>query len=208
VSRAAALLALLQLAAAPAAGEAVLRVDPARSRVSFTLEATLHTVRGTGRVVSGELRFDPAGGPAAGAVVVDARSFATGIAARDRNMHEQVLESARFPEIRFEAERLEVRGRSASAGEVTLHGHFEIHGSRHAFAVPARVALEGDGAREGAGVRVDASFRVPYVDWGMRDVSNLVLRVADEVDVQLELRGAFEPPEPGPRVEPESREAP
>jgi polyisoprenoid-binding protein YceI len=188
VSRGAALLALLQLAAAPAAGEGVLRFDPARSRVSFTLEATLHTVHGTGRVVSGELRFEPAGGPVSGSVVVDARSFATGIAARDRNMHHQVLESARFPEIRFEAERLEVRRRSEGAADVTLHGHFEIHGGRHAVAVPARIA------REGAGVRVEAAFPVPYAAWGLRDVSNLVLRVADEVEVQLELSGTLDPP--------------
>jgi polyisoprenoid-binding protein YceI len=192
VRRGAALLALLLLAAPAAAAEGTLRVDPARSSVGFTLEATLHTVRGSGRVVSGELRFDPAGGPATGSVVVDATSFATGIAARDRNMHEQVLESARFPEIRFEAERLEVRGRSEDAAEVTLHGSFEIHGGRHAAAVPARIAREGDG------VRVDASFPVPYAAWGLRDVSTFVLRVAPEVEVQLALRGELALPESRP----------
>ena len=200
----AAALALLLLGAVPATGEGVLRLDPARCEVGFTLEATLHTVRGTGRLLSGELRFDPAGGPATGSVVVDARSFATENATRDRDMHERVLESARFPEIRFEAERLEVVRRSRDEGEVTLHGHFEIHGSRHAFAVPARVVLEGAGEGARAEVRVDASFRVPYVAWGMRDVSNLVLRVADEVVVQLALRGAFGSPE----LEPESRADP
>jgi polyisoprenoid-binding protein YceI len=143
-------------------------------------------VRGRGRLVSGELRFDPAGGPASGAVVVDATSFATGVAARDRNMHEQVLESARFPEIRFQAERLDVQRRSEEAADVTLHGSFEIHGGRHATAVPARIA------REGGGVRVDAAFTVPYAAWGLRDVSTFVLRVAPEVRVQLELRGELE----------------
>ena len=178
--------ALLLLAARPVLGEDVLRLDPARSAVRFTLAATLHTVRGEGRVVSGELRFAPEGGPASGAVVVDTRSFATGVAARDRNMHEQVLESARFPEIRFEPERLELRSRSEDAAEVVLHGHFEIHGGRHAAAVPARLAREGDG------VRVEAAFTVPYAAWGLRDVSTFVLRVAPEVEVQLELRGTLE----------------
>jgi polyisoprenoid-binding protein YceI len=188
VTRAAAVAvaAFLLLAARPAPGEDVLRLDPARSAVRFTLAATLHTVRGEGRVVSGELRFAPEGGPVSGAVVVDAGSFATGIAARDRNMHEQVLESARFPEIRFEAERLEVRSRSEDAAEVVLHGHFEIHGGRHAVALPARIA------RDGSGVRVEAAFPVPYAEWGLRDVSTFVLRVAPEVEVQLELRGTLE----------------
>jgi polyisoprenoid-binding protein YceI len=189
VSGGARVLALLLLAAPAAAGEGTLRIDPGRSAVGFTLEATLHTVRGSGRLVSGELHFDPAGGPASGAVVVDAGSFATGIAARDRNMHEQVLESARFPEIRFEAERLEVRRQSEDAADVTLHGSFEIHGSRHAAAVPARIAREGDG------VRVDAAFTVPYAAWGLRDVSTFVLWVAPEVRVQLELRGELALPE-------------
>jgi polyisoprenoid-binding protein YceI len=191
-------LAVLWLAAAPAAAEeGVLRLDSARSTVRFDLAATLHTVHGEGRVVSGTLRFDPAGGPAAGEVVVDARSFATGVAARDRDMHEKVLESARFPEIRFEAEALEVRGRSERSADVTLRGRFGIHGAMHELAVPARVAREGDD------LRVDATFEVPYVAWGLRDVSNFVLRVAPVVSVQLELRGSLELP-----AEPESRAAP
>jgi hypothetical protein len=176
--------------APPTAAEGHLRLDPARSRVAFDLAATLHTVRGEGRVLSGELRFDPAGGPASGSVVVDARSFVTGIDRRDRNMHEQVLLSARHPEIRFEAERLEVRARDASSAEVVLHGAFELAGGRHAFAVPARVA------REGGELAVRADFTLPYVTWGLRDVSTLLLRVAREVDVHLELRGALELPDP------------
>jgi polyisoprenoid-binding protein YceI len=193
----AACLSALWLAGAPAAAEGVLRIDPARSAVRFTLAATLHTVHGAGRVVRGELRFDPQGGPASGDVVVDARSFATGIAARDRNMHEQVLESARYPEIRFEAERLEVTARAGGVAEVILHGAFAIHGARHPLAVPARVA------REGEALRVEAAFAVPYVAWGLRDVSNLVLRVADTLDVQLELVGELSlPAEPANRAAP------
>jgi polyisoprenoid-binding protein YceI len=107
-------------------------------------------------------------------------------------MHEQVLESARFPEIRFEAERLEVRSRSEDSAEVTLHGSFEIHGGRHAAAVPAQIAREGDG------FRIEATFPVPYAAWGLRDVSTFVLRVAPEVEVQLVLRGDLALPESRP----------
>jgi polyisoprenoid-binding protein YceI len=178
----------VSLLATGARAEAVLRIDPERSAVRFRLAATLHTVRGEGRVVAGELRFDPAGGAASGEVAVDARSFVTGIEARDRNMHEQVLESARFPEIRFEAERLELRSRSADAAEVTLHGRFAIHGGSHAVAVPGRVVREGDG------VRVEAELMLPYVAWGLRDVSTFVLRVAPEVEVELALHGSLELP--------------
>ena len=187
----------LALAAAPAcAEEGRLEIDPAKSEVHFTLGATLHTVHGTGRVTSGALVFDPAGGPASGFVVVDARSFVTGIAQRDRNMHEQVLESAKYPEIRFDAERLDVKARGADAAEVTLHGAFTIHGGRHAVDVPGRIV------REGAGVRIEATFRVPYAEWGMTDVSNFVLRVDPFVDVQLVLRGTLSLPEAESRPNP------
>jgi polyisoprenoid-binding protein YceI len=185
-------LALACTALPAAAAEGTFAIDPAKSAVRFTLAATLHEVRGAGRVLAGELRFDPEGGPASGAVRVDARSFATGNETRDANMHEQVLESERFPEIVFTAERLEVGARAPDTAEVTLHGRFAIHGAEHALAVPAEVA------REGGELRVTAAFTVPYVAWGLRDVSTFVLRVAKEVDIQLELRGALALPELDP----------
>ena len=176
---------LLAPAAAPAA-EGTFSVDPAASTVRFTLEATLHTVEGEGRVQGGEIRFDPDGGAARGAVRVDAQSFRTGIEARDDDMHEQVLESGRFPEIRFTAEHLEVRSRSADAAEVTIHGKLALHGAEHDVAVPAQLALEG------GALHVTGAFTVPYVAWGLRDLSTFVLRVAKDVRVQLELRGALQ----------------
>jgi polyisoprenoid-binding protein YceI len=180
-----ALAPLLVAAAAPAA-EGAFTLDAERSRVRFTLAATLHTVFGEGRVESGEIRFDPDTGAASGTVLVDARSFRTGIEARDENMHTQVLESERFPEIRFAAERIEVRSRSAESAEVTLHGTFALHGAERAVAVPAHLALEG------GALHVTGAFTVPYVAWGLRDVSTFVLRVAKEVEVQLDLFGALQ----------------
>jgi polyisoprenoid-binding protein YceI len=179
-------LALLLVSAAARAAEGAFTLDAERSRVRFTLAATLHTVFGEGRVESGEIRFDPDTGAASGAVVVDARSFRTGIEARDDNMHTDVLESERFPEIRFAAERLEVGTRSADAADVTLHGTLALHGAEHPVAVPAHLSLEG------GTLHVTSAFTVPYVAWGLRDVSTFVLRVAKEVEVQLDLFGALQ----------------
>jgi polyisoprenoid-binding protein YceI len=148
--------------------------------VRFVLAATLHTVRGELDLVRGELRFDPARGGVAGEIVVDARSARTGIAARDREMHERVLESARFPVITLRAERLEVLRRDAASAELKLHATLEIHGAAHEVAIPARVTALAEDR-----LVVEAAFRVPYVAWGMRDPSNLVLRVAKEVDVSV-----------------------
>ena len=173
------------LAPVAAAAGGTFTLDTETSRVRFTLAATLHTVVGEGRVRAGEISFDPDGGPASGTVRVDARSFDTGIDARDEDMHAQVLESQRFPEIHFTAERLDVGARSADAAEVTLHGKLELHGTEHEVAVPAHVA------REGGELHVTGAFTVPYVAWGLHDMSTFVLRVAKEVEVQIDLRGTL-----------------
>jgi polyisoprenoid-binding protein YceI len=186
-----AVLAIALACGAPASAEDfTFAIDPARSAVRFTLQATLHEVVGEGQVIAGEVRFDPEGGPASGAVRVDARSFRTGIEARDGNMHDQVLESERFPEIRFTANLLELRERTAVTAEVVLHGRLELHGAEHAIAVPGSVARSGDG------LRVTSRFTVPYVAWGLRDLSTFVLRVAKELEVELELYGALALAEP------------
>ncbi len=182
----AALLALSILLAArtDAGAEHTLVLDPGRSEIRFSLGATLHTVHGALDLVRGELRFGPEGGAVSGEILVDARSARTGIDARDREMHGKVLESARFPEISLHAERLEVLRRDAASADVRLHGTLEIHGGAHAVAIPATVRAAADDR-----LVVEARFRVPYVEWGMRDVSNLVLRVAKDVEVSVRAEG-------------------
>ena len=155
--------------------------SPERSRVEFTLGATLHEVHGTLRLLRGELQFDDSGGQASGSIVLDARSAETGNARRDRTMHAEVLESEKHPEIEFRAERLELTRQAADRGEAVLHGRIRIHGDEHPIAIPAHVERESDD-----GIRVRAELRVPYVAWGMRDVSNLVLRVDPDVAVRVD----------------------
>jgi polyisoprenoid-binding protein YceI len=173
----------LALAGVAPAAEQSLTLDPAATKIAFTLGATLHTAEGTIRLERGTLRFDPDSGTASGEIVVDAKSAETGSDSRDANMHRDVLESGRFPVIVFRPERLEVVARAATTADVKLHGRIEIHGGAHPLTIPAK--LTADGPR----LRISASFRVPYVEWGMRDYSNLVLRVDKHVDVTLEAAG-------------------
>lgn len=184
--------ALLALAgAAPAAGEPELPqrlvLDTDTSHVDFTLGATLHTVEGSFRVSGGEIGFDPVEGTAGGRVVIDARSGDTGSERRDRNMHRDVLESDTYPEFVFLPERLAVLRQEEDEAEVELAGTVEIHGVRKPLTIPATVRREGDA------LRIRGAFTVPYVDWGLRDYSNFVLRVAPTVDVQLDVVGRLQP---------------
>ena len=156
-------------------------VDASRSTVEFTLGAVLHTVHGRFTVKSGMVRFDAVTGRASGRIVVDLRSGNTGVKERDQHMHEEVLESERFPEAIFTPDR--VTGQISSEGQVLVHGILQIHGQDHEITVPATVNTHD---RQVSG---SVNFVVPYVKWGMKDPSTFVLRVKDTVDVTVKLVG-------------------
>lgn len=170
---------------APSLREVTIDVDPSTSNVRFTVNATLHTVHGTFNVKGGTVRFEPASGKTSGQVVVDVRSGATGVGARDRQMHRDVLESDRFPQAVFLPDR--VTGLASLDGEhqVVVHGVLRIHGQEHEITFPAQVRVQG------GQVTATAKFVMPYVSWGMRDPSTFVLRVSDKVKLEMNFAGTF-----------------
>jgi polyisoprenoid-binding protein YceI len=159
--------------------ETALHLDPAQTRVEFTLPSLLHTVHGTFQLKHGDLRFDPVGGKASGELVVDATSGESGGEARDKRMHKSILESAVHPEIVFRPDR--VIGKVAPEGKsaVELHGMFRIYGAEHELTLPLQVEAVG-GQYTATG-----TFKVPYVKWGMKNPSTLMLRVSDTVEISI-----------------------
>ena len=158
-------------------------LDPAATEISFTLGATLHTVRGRFALTTGELTFDPETGAASGEIRVDARSGDTGIDRRDRVMHEEVLDSAGHPLLVLRPERIEVKRRDADALRGTLFGSFEVRGASH----PLALAFEG--TRSGERARVTVTFDVPWVAWGLPNPSNALLSVDDTLAVAVSAAG-------------------
>jgi polyisoprenoid-binding protein YceI len=171
-------LAALVMSGAAVAQETALQVDPAQTKVEFTLGDVLHTVHGTFNLKRGDVRFDSSG-KAAGELVVDAASGHSGSEARDRRMHANILESARFPEIVFRPDRVEGKVAPQGTSQVRLHGMFEIHGQAHEITLPFEVdAASGQFMATG-------TFPVPYVKWGMKNPSTLFLRVNDTVAITI-----------------------
>lgn len=165
---------------AVAAGEDIeLGFSPARTTVEFTLADVLHTVHGSFKLKRGQIRFDPGTGKAAGELVVDATSGSSGSNGRDRRMHKNILESDRYPEITFRPDRVEGKVAARGASLVRVHGMFAIHGAEHEITVPVQV--ESGASQLTATLR----FPVPYVKWGMKNPSNLILRVSDTVTIDI-----------------------
>ena len=168
-----------------AAGESVLSqpkpfaIDPAQTKVEFTLGSLLHTVHGDFHLKRGTLSFDPQSGKASGEIVVDATSGQSGSPARDRRMHAAILESAKYPEIAFRPDRVDGNVAPQGKSVAQLHGVFAIHGAEHEILLPITVdAAAGQ-------YTVDGIFEVPYVSWGMKNPSTLLLRVNDKVEIAI-----------------------
>ena len=169
----------------PSAQEVIIDLDPSKSTVQFALSAVLHTVHGTFKVKGGTVRWDIVTGKTSGQIVVDVKSGYTGVGARDRQMHEAVLESDRFPEAVFSPDR--VTGQVSMEGEsqVDVHGILRIHGHDHEVTFHGKVNVQ-DGRVTGS-----TKFVMPYVNWGMKDPSTFVLRVNDKVDLEMSLAGTI-----------------
>ncbi len=155
-------------------------LDAAHTAIHWTVDSTLHTVHGTFGLKSGVLRLDPSSGQASGAMVIDVSSGESGDGARDKRMHRVVLESQKFPEASFTAERIEGRFDPASAGQsFRLAGQLVLHGSPHALTLPIH-------ATSAAGlITATTSFDIPYVEWGMKNPGNFLLKVSPIVHMEI-----------------------
>jgi polyisoprenoid-binding protein YceI len=176
-------LTLIALAAPLTADELRIELDPELTSISFRLQATLHSVHGSAALVAGSLRLNTESGAMAGAVTIDATAAETGNKKRDKKMHGKVLLTADHPEIVLRAQRLEGELAQQGASDVTLHGEIEILGRTHQIGIPSHVEI--DGGRFTASLE----FEIPYVDWGLKDPSTFVLRVAKAVEITVSAKG-------------------
>jgi polyisoprenoid-binding protein YceI len=179
----AAFVSLLVLRSLCAAQQMQVTLDPAQTKIAWTLGATMHDVHGTFKLKSGVVKFDPKSGEASGEIVVDATSGESGNHDRDADMHNKVLESKRYPEITFAPRR--VMGSLAEQGKSNLQvqGAFTIHGANHDFTLPMTIEKTGDT------ITASTSFVVPYQDWGMKNPSKTFLHVESKVDVSVSAAG-------------------
>jgi polyisoprenoid-binding protein YceI len=160
-----------------------LHLDTSTTKIDWTLGDVLHTVHGTFKLKRGDIRFDPASGQASGELVVDATSGESGSGARDSRMHKNVLESGKYPEIRFVPDRVLGSINLQGDSDLKLHGAFTIHGATHEVTLLAKTHID----RQKLTAVID--LPVPYVKWGMKDPSNFLLKVKDTVEIEIHAAG-------------------
>ena len=175
----------LAIAPPALASPRTLRLDPAATRVEFVLPATGHSVEGVLALESGVVSFDGDTGAASGAITVDLRQAVTGNDRRDRTMHDEVLETGRWPVATFRPSRLVGSLPPQGTSTISLEGVLSVHGGDHPMTLPATVTTAGDR------LTADVQFPVPFVDWGMEDPSFFFLRVAPTVYVRVHAKGSL-----------------
>jgi polyisoprenoid-binding protein YceI len=185
--RASLLLAVALLASSMLRAQQNLVIDPARSEVHFTLGDVLHTVHGTFHIQQGEVAFNRATGEASGSIVVDALSGQSGNSMRDGRMARDQLKAQSYKEVTFAPTHFTGEFKSSGDSSLTVHGVFTLLGVAHEIDVPMQVQVNGNQ------VHAVGKFTVPYVQWGLKDPSTLMLRVKKEVQIELSLMGVLQP---------------
>jgi len=166
--------------------EVTLNLDLAQSKLHWTLDSTLHTVHGTFNLKRGAVKFDPATGNASGEFVVDAASGESGNDGRDKKMHGEILESARYTEVILRVKRIEGKVLAQGSSNVQVHGTFILHGAEHELTVPVQAELNGHRWKG------SAKFSVPYIQWGLKSPNTFLLKADPTVEIELELSGTLQ----------------
>ena len=158
-------------------------LDPAQTKVNFTIDSTLHTVHGDFRLKRGSIQFDDATGQAGGKIVVDAASGQSGNDGRDKKMHKDVLESPTYSDIVFMPQHIKGTVAAEGKSQIEIEGTLTMHGKSKPATLPLEVQLQG-----GSGT-VDGSFTVKYQEWGMKSPSTFILHVSDKVEIHVHAAG-------------------
>ena len=125
------------------AQEMTLELDPANTKVEFTLPDVLHTVHGTFAMNSGLIHFNPANGSASGSVLVDVKSGQSGNSTRDRKMHKEILQSEQYPDATFTPTKMSGPFSPQGSSEIQVDGTLRIHGSDHRITLVIPLQISG-----------------------------------------------------------------
>jgi polyisoprenoid-binding protein YceI len=158
-------------------------VNPDASEVKMTLKTTHEVVNGTFHIQSGSIEFDRSNPKMSGSVTVLAGSGKTGNDSRDKKMNKDILKVDQYTTVSFAPKTY--TGTIAPSGDSTIqvNGVFTLLGNPHDLTIPMRIHMDGSKAT------AKAQFVVPYVQWGLKNPSFLILKAENDVALDLNLVG-------------------
>jgi polyisoprenoid-binding protein YceI len=162
-----------------------LHLDPATTEVHYTLKDTVHTVKGTFHLTSGDIVFSPGSGQAHGQFSVNTGSGASGNDTRDGRMKRDFLEVPKFPVATFDAQKVTGYNPSADNQTISVDGTMTLHGAGHPLTLTFAVT------RNGTEATATTHFVIPYVAWGIKDPSIPFIKVEKEVAMDIVAKGTL-----------------
>ncbi len=152
----------------------------------FFADHSLGEVDGTLNPVTGTLTFDPASPTdgLSGQFTVDMASFDSGIGLRDRDMRKKYLHTDEYPEATFvfqDALPTLIGSDSGPTFQLALTGAMTLHGVTRDHTVEATLTPTAEG------YQVQATFRLLMTDYGMKPPKRFMLKVKDEIRVEVDV---------------------
>jgi polyisoprenoid-binding protein YceI len=150
--------------------------------LSFDGHATVGDFTGTTRTVAGQITGAPDIGGVRGWVEAPVQSLKTGDKKRDKDLNKS-MESSKYPNLRFDLNRITAKKSAGDSIPVTLHGTLDIHG------VTRRVELPGTIEFKGANARVRSDFPLNLKEYEIGGLSKMlgILKMHEKIEVHVDL---------------------
>ena len=150
--------------------------------LSFDGHATVGDFTGTTRTVAGQIAGAPDISGVRGWVEAPVQSLKTGDRKRDKDLNKS-MESSKYPNLRFDLNRITAKQSAGDSIPVTLHGTLNIHG------VTRRVDLPGSIEFKGANARVRTDFPLNLKEYKIGGLSKMlgILKMHENIEVHVDL---------------------
>jgi polyisoprenoid-binding protein YceI len=116
---------VLAMACCPVFAAETFRIDPAHSKIGFSVRHMLGTARGQFTKFSGTIEIDRQNpGQSSVTVKIATASIDTGIVKRDEHLRSELFNVADYPEITFRSRSVRQTGATSGeiVGDLTMHG--------------------------------------------------------------------------------------
>jgi polyisoprenoid-binding protein YceI len=167
-----------------AQAQSTFEILPSKSSVTFMISTTFNEIEGKAKTFRGSLSIpdttgkDIATGTTA-TITVDTKSMETGNKGRDKDMHKDVLESEKHPEIKITIKKITADTALYTykvSADITMHGITKTVDFKTS-------ALSFAGADGKLSLSISGKVKINMSNWGMNPPSIVVNKVSPDVVV-------------------------